>query len=98
MQPAEDEPPPETRRGRGDTGKAFGRIARAILRRGQTSLAAAAKEIMLRVVRPDTYAAATAYLSDTLDWLNLWQANEIEDDGALDDDYDTQQNYSSPHL
>ena len=96
MLPAEDETPFETRRG--DTDKAFGMIARAIFRRGQASLAAAAKEIMHRVARPDTYAAATAYLSDTLDWLNLWQANEIEDNGALDDDYDTQQNYSSPHL
>lgn len=27
----------------------------------------------------DPYAAATAYLSDTLDWLNLWQDNANND-------------------
>jgi len=46
----------------------------------------------------DIHEGATAYLSDTLDWLNMWEANSLYDADELDDHYDTQQNYFSPHL
>jgi hypothetical protein len=42
----------------------------------------AARQIMRRAVRlPAAAYAAVAYLSDTLDWLNLWhQADQLHDD------------------
>jgi hypothetical protein len=57
----DDEPPPPRRR-RGETDKGFVLASRAALRR--------------TVSMPcEAYAAATAYLADTIDWLNLWQDN-----------------------
>jgi hypothetical protein len=42
------------------------------------------------------YAAATAYLSDTLDWLNLWGEN---DGNGLEDDFQhAPQEHLYPHL
>jgi hypothetical protein len=55
------EPPPPRRRG-GETGKAFGMAARAVLHRAAR-------------IPADAYMAATAYLTDTLDWLRLWDDN-----------------------
>jgi len=48
---------------------------------------------------PDNaYAAATVYAATTLEWLmNLWDANSsMEEIGALDDSFDTQQNHYYP--
>ena len=42
------------------------------------------------------YARATAYLADTLDWLNLWEANNTHESNELDVDYDTQQSSDAP--
>jgi hypothetical protein len=45
------------------------------------------------------YDAATAYLSDTLDWLNLWDDNDTylnSADDALDGGFNTQQNHDFP--
>ena len=57
---------PEPRRQRGETEKGFGMAATALLRR-VTEDATKAFEVARR------------YLSDTLDWLNLWEANAALD-------------------
>lgn len=60
----DDEPAPEMKRKRREeTGRAFRMTARKIMR---------------RTVRlpAEAYARATAYLADTLDWLNLWHHND----------------------
>jgi hypothetical protein len=46
----------------------------------------AAKSLLTRAARraADAYGTAAAYLSDTLDWLRLWDANT--DSVDLDDD------------
>jgi hypothetical protein len=69
-----DAPQPRRSRRSGETGKAF---------------TMAARTVMHRAVRlpPQAYAAATAFLADTLDWLGLWQhdpaaAGELTDDPA----------------
>jgi hypothetical protein len=78
------EPAPEPRRRRsGETGKAFALAAKSVVARA-AGLSA------------DAYSAAAAYLSDTLDWLGLWDANS--DSNELDDDCNTKQNCSSPQL
>jgi hypothetical protein len=76
----EDKPAP-FRRQRGETGRAFGRVARRIMRRS------------VRIV-PEAYAATTAFL-DTVEWLNLWRDNEIAGD-VLDLHSDTDTNNPSP--
>jgi hypothetical protein len=80
---AEDEPTPEPRRRSGDTGRGFGLAARAIVQRAVRLPSAA-------------YAAATEFLSDTLDWLNLWHDN-MEGGGEPADICDTKSNHLSPH-
>ena len=67
----EDESPPPRRRS-GETDKAFIMAARATLRRAVA-------------IPIDAYAAATAFLADTLDWLNLWQDNAANT-GELDNE------------
>ncbi len=80
----DDEPPPPRRRS-GETDKAFGMAARAALRRAVRLPA-------------EAYAEATAYLSDTLAWLNLWQDNAGPGD-ELDSDLNiTDTNHPSLHL
>jgi hypothetical protein len=79
-----EEPAPEPRRRRGgETGKAFAIVAKSVLR---------------RVVRlpSNAYATATAYLADTLDWLNLWQDNAANDHW-LDEDFSAKQDRNFPH-
>lgn len=69
-----------------DAGKAFGDAAKTALQRAAR-------------VPADACMASADYLFDTLDWLNLWEANNSMDDtGELDHDNDTQQNHQSPHL
>jgi len=82
----EKEPPSQRGDSSSETGQAFGPAARAILCRVVVQIPAEACE------------AATAYLSDTLDWLNLWEDNSVDDSSELDDGYDSQQNYPAPHL
>ena len=56
----------------------------------------AAQQIMRRAVRrlPAAAYAAVDYLSDTLDWLNLWQEAD-----QLDDDFEpSQPQHLYPHL
>jgi len=80
----EDEPPP--RRSSGETGKAFVLAARDTLQH-------------IARIPVEAYAATSLWLSDTLDWLNLWEANSSDE--ALDYDYDNAQqsgNISSLHL
>jgi hypothetical protein len=57
---------PSSRRRRGETDKGFVAACRTMLR---------------RAARPDSdlCASAALYLSDTLDWLNLWQDNADND-------------------
>jgi hypothetical protein len=46
-------------------------------------------------VPADRAAAASGYLSDTLDWLNLWQDNAAHDHW-LDDDFSAKQDQNYP--
>ena len=75
-----DEAPKPRRRG-GETGKAFAQLKCRLCRRKTPR---------------KSYAEAAVYLADTLDWLRLWDDNAPHDDGALDGDCNSQQNYSSP--
>lgn len=95
---AEDEPKPQARRRRGETGKGFVFACRIMLRRAaKTSAAARGRYTGLRraTAPADAYARAGMYLSDTLDWLNLWQDNAANDQW-LDEDFDTEQNQDYP--
>jgi hypothetical protein len=78
----EDKPQP-TRRRRGESGRAFGRASRQLMR---------------RVVRfgPEAYAATTAFL-DTVEWLRLWHDNEPVGE-SLDLHCDRDTNHPSPEL
>lgn len=76
-------PEPEQRRRRGeDTGRAFRMAARKIMRRTAR-------------LPIEAYAAATGYLSDTLDWLNQWHH---PDDDASEDFQPMQSDHLYPHL
>ena len=82
----DDDAPKPRRRSEETTGKAFSVAAKSLLRRAVQ-------------VPADAYGTASLFLAQTLEWLQLWEANDIEESGALDDDYNTQQNCgSSPHL
>jgi len=75
-------PAPKPRRRSEETGGAFRAAARHILRRAATGI-------------PGIDAAAV-FLSDTLDWLNLWYANA---GGGLDDGRpQAEPNRLSPYL
>jgi hypothetical protein len=80
---AEDDPPPQRRRGGGGT---------------RTLFPAAARKIMRRTVRvpAQAYAAASAYLADTLDWLNLW-GEEMDTDSEPGADSDAKK-HLYPHI
>ncbi len=80
---AEDEPEPR-RRGSGEAGRAFPAAARNLLRRAGR-------------IPAEAYAATTAWLSDTLDWLNMWEANSLDDGSELDDSFNPQQDRYFPH-
>jgi hypothetical protein len=76
--------PVQRRRRSEDTGKAFRMAARKIMRRAARIPAAA--------------YTATAYLWDTLDWLNPWH-NETDSTSELNEDFHhTEQHYIYPHL
>jgi hypothetical protein len=66
----------QRRRGSEDTGRAFRMAARKAMRRAARLPA-------------EAYASATAYLSDTLDWLNPWN-NDAASGSELAEDYDQQ--------
>jgi hypothetical protein len=81
---AEDDPPqPPRRRGGGDTRTLFPVAARTILRHTAR-------------VPAQAYAAASAYLSDTLDWLNLWH-DDMDSGTELKDEIDARK-HLSPHI
>ncbi len=63
--------------------------------RGVFSLAA--RKIVTRTARlpQETYRTAAAYLWDTLEWLNQWQAC---DDGFGEDFHDAPRDHLYPHL
>lgn len=71
--------PAPRRRRREDTGRAF----------------TAAKKIVRRAVALPAVYAAAAYLSDTLDWLNLWQDNDTGPDEGFEA---SAANHLSPRL
>jgi hypothetical protein len=80
-----NEPQPTQRRRSGETHKGFGAAARAALGRAAR-------------IPPEAYAAATAYLSDTLDWLNLWDSNAESSDDLDSEPVDTHTNCNSLRL
>ena len=57
-----------------------------------------AKSILRRVagVPSQAYAAATGYLTDTLDWFRLWEDNSVHDDNELDLHFDTKESRHFP--
>jgi hypothetical protein len=81
----EDEPQPVSRRRSGETDRGFAMAAKAALRRAVR-------------VPADAYAAVTAYLSDTLDWLNLWESNAESSDDLDSEPVDTHTNCNSLRL
>jgi hypothetical protein len=102
-------PPSGTRRGskaRTITVKLAWREARKSLQRGprptkrrrrtEEEFAAAKKIKIRRRPVPAAEAAAAMYLSDTLDWLNLWQDNAIS--GESDCQYAARGPLLAPHL
>lgn len=99
-----DEPQPEPRRKSGDTGKGHVIAWRRVLQRGARKTGAAARgryaALQPEKASPpsaaDPFATAAAYLSDTLDWLRLWEANSTDFSDALDDSFDTQQDHNFP--
>ena len=74
--------PKPRRRGSGETGKAFGMTALAIMRR-PVRIAAAGS------------AMAAVSLANTLEWLALWQDNAAHDHW-LDDDFGAKQDQNFP--
>ena len=90
-----ENPQPTTRRRRrGETDKGFVAACRAMLRRVvRTGATARGRDVALRPAPPaptgsvrepmaptSAYARTSLYLSDTLDWLNLWQDNAGNND------------------
>lgn len=79
----DDQPAPEVKRKRREeTGRAFRMTARKLMRR------------TIRLPR-QAFARATAYLADTLDWLNLWHHH---DDIAEEIQPATTRDHLYPHL
>jgi hypothetical protein len=76
---------PAPRRRSGETDKAFVMAARATLRRAAS-------------IPRQAYATATAFLADTLDWLNLWQDNAASADQLDNETNNPDTNYTSLHL
>ena len=67
---------------------------------GQAAFRMAARKIMRRVGRlpAEAYAAASAYLFDTLDWMNPWHHEPDPQDCPEADETATPQGYLYPHL
>jgi hypothetical protein len=76
------------------------RLARSLTRRwpARARFTAAARQAVRRLFLPppEAYAEAVAFLSDTLDWLNLWH-DTATDDGGLGEEFDTITYHLSPH-
>lgn len=81
---AEEEPVSQRRRRSGDTGRAFCGAGRALLRR-------------IVQLPPQAFIAA-AYLSDTLDWLNLWHVDADTSSSEACDNIDASRNDLSLRL
>jgi hypothetical protein len=81
-QPAEDHPLPARRRRRGETGRAFSRVARVALRR-------------IPWLPPQAFTAPT-FFADTIDWLTYWQNDAGDNDPC--DNLDVNRNDLSPRL
>jgi hypothetical protein len=83
MRRDDDKPEPrQRRRGSGETRQAYGLAARSIISRARLPAAA--------------YATAS-FLSDTLDWLNLWH-NDAGEGSEPDGGLDRHSNHLSPGL
>jgi hypothetical protein len=85
LTPEAQAPEPKTRarrKGGEDTGRAFRMTATKIMRRASR-------------VPADVYAKATAYLFDTLDWLNQWNHH---DDAFTEDVTPAPRDHLYPHL
>jgi hypothetical protein len=98
-----DEPRPEARRRRnGETEGGFRKLARKIARQLTTARTAAhGRYAALRPVKTeqtpaDAHADVGLYLSDTLDWLNLWWQGNTADDLWIGDDFNAKQDQSYP--
>ena len=53
---------------------------------------------MRRAVRMPAAVFTAAFLSDTLDWLNLWHGNEAAGGDLAGNYLDAEPNHLSPHL
>jgi hypothetical protein len=100
-----ENPQPRARRRRGETDKGFVAACRAMLRRvvrtGATARDRAAAlqpvpKVREAIAPTSAYASTSLYLSDTLDWLNLWQDNAGYDDHWIDDDFGAKQEETFP--
>jgi len=89
---AEPSPQPRRRR-REDKGGEFRKLARKITRRFRVGREFGKAALIVR--RAVRLPAAAMFLSDTLDWLNLWHAPASDE---LDGDPDTAPNHLSPGL
>jgi len=78
-----DEPQARQRKSGEDTRSAFRCVALAIGRRSRLS---------------QTYAAATVFLSEMLDRMNIWCHDTAAPHSEHYDSFDTKQDYLSPHL
>jgi hypothetical protein len=96
-----DEPQPQARRRRGETDKGSVASYRTMLRRrAKTGAAARGRYAALQPAQEasepvNAYARVAMYLSDTLDWLNLWQDN-ADHDHWLDESFSAEQNQNFP--
>lgn len=86
-----DEPQPERRRRKGETEGGMRRPAAPLnpapAARGRyvALRPLKAEEPVQRIIMPASPTTATVYLADTLDWLNLWQANANHEQWPGDD-------------
>jgi hypothetical protein len=99
----DDEPQPQERRRRGETDKGAVAPFRTMLRRLAKTGAAAARgryaalqPAPQKAAEPaSSYGRVALYLSNTLDWLNLWQDN-ADNDYWIEDDFSAKQDQNVP--
>jgi hypothetical protein len=72
--------PKKSTRRRGDTGRRFAKVAARLTRSRMRPISAA--------------GSALIWLTDTLDWLDLWQHNDLTDEAPQE----THNNHLSPRL
>jgi hypothetical protein len=102
---SDDEEKPQPRRKSGDTDKGFIAACRTMLHRASTTTGVAARGRYARLrpakAAPETFAPTDAYdhtgmyLSDTLEWLNLWQDNANNGQWS-DSDFNAKQDHDFP--